>query len=167
MTDDALRLLARAEWPDSAEDELPRIAGFVASSFNPLVAETAERCLRERYGVPPATDPRTAVLLVSASGDLGTARAIEEAVAERRRVPPLLFFQSNPNAVLGHIAARWQLTGPVVALGADGDGEAAGLAEARLLLADGDAEQVLVIAAEQGSESGESDNAVALLVARA
>ncbi len=163
---DAIRVLARAEWPGESGEELPRIAGFVASSFSPLVAETAERCLSRVYGTPPAAGPRTAVLLASASGDLGTARAIEEAVAQRRRVPPLLFFQSNPNAVLGHIAARWQLTGPVVALGPGADGEAAALAEAALLLADGDAEQVLVIAAEQGDGPGEHDSAVALLVAR-
>ncbi len=90
-------------------------------------------------------------------------------------MPPLLFFQSNPNAVLGHIAARWQLTGPVVAVSPDGaaPGEVPpdALELAELLLADGDADQVLVIAAEQ-TDPGEAhaplaDRAVAVLVALA
>ncbi|MER5355990.1 hypothetical protein ABT093_37430 [Kitasatospora sp. NPDC002551] len=177
-----LRILAEAAWPDpdaERREPLPPLPGFAASSFNPLVAETAERCLRARHGTAPAPG-RTALLLASASGDRATARAIEEAAADPgRRMPPLLFFQSNPNAVLGHIAARWGLTGPVVAISpaqAPPPGrvpqDALDLAE--LLLADGDAEQVLVIAAEQGEQGEDSaaaegpehtDRAVALLVA--
>ncbi|GAA1258892.1 hypothetical protein GCM10009665_56280 [Kitasatospora nipponensis] len=176
MSGPALQVLARARWPEPEDGELPRIAGFVVSSFNPLVVECAERCLRAWYGEPPvAGSPRVAVLLVSASGDLGTARAIEEAVAAGRRVPPLLFFQSNPNAVLGHVAARWGLTGPVLALGAVlgpplgpvlepvPGSSPAGLAEAALLLADGDADLVLLITAEQAEQPGERDRAGALL----
>jgi len=176
-----LRVHCAARWPETPEDcakSLPRIAGFVLSSFNPLVAEVAERCLSRRPG-PPA--PRTAILLASEGGDRVTARALAEAVREGRRVPPLLFFQSNPNAVLGHVAARWRLTGPVVSLGGDGTGgrrregeitsrgaiPPAALAEAELLLLDGDAEEVLVIAAEQGPDAdGEGDRAEAVLVGR-
>ncbi|MFF2662025.1 hypothetical protein ACFVUH_32280 [Kitasatospora sp. NPDC058032] len=181
-----LRILAEAAWPDPDAREpepLPPLPGFAASSFNPLVAETAERCLRARHGAAPAPG-RTALLLASTGGDRATARAIDEAAADTgRRMPPLLFFQSNPNAVLGHIAARWGLTGPVVAISpvqAPPPGrvpqDALDLAE--LLLADGDAEQVLVIAAEQADPAdstdstdstgdgggGGTDRAVALLV---
>ncbi|MEV6978340.1 hypothetical protein [Kitasatospora sp. NPDC093806] len=168
----ALRILAEAVWPDpdaSAAEPLPPLPGFAASSFNPLVAETAERCLRARHGSAPAPG-RTALLLASTAGDRVTARAIDEAAADPdRRMPPLLFFQSNPNAVLGHIAARWGLTGPVVAISpaATPPGrvpqDALDLAE--LLLADGDAEQVLVIAAEPADGPDGTDRAVALLVA--
>ncbi|MFF1797620.1 beta-ketoacyl synthase N-terminal-like domain-containing protein, partial [Kitasatospora sp. NPDC058263] len=84
------------------------------------------------------------------------------------RVPPLLFFQSNPNAVLGHIAARWGLTGPVVSISpADsvpGLVPQDALDLAALLLADGDADQVLVIAAEQAASAGGTDRAAAVLV---
>ncbi|MFD8317152.1 hypothetical protein ACFVZ3_32430 [Kitasatospora purpeofusca] len=181
----ALRILAEAAWPDPearGPEQLPPLPGFSASTFNPLVAETAERCLRARHGAAPAPG-RTALLLVSASGDLATARAIEEAAADTaRRMPPLLFFQSNPNAVLGHIAARWGLTGPVVAIcpaepPPPGRVPQDALDLAELLLADGDADQVLVIAAEQAEQTDEdadgadstdgTDRAVALLVATA
>jgi hypothetical protein len=166
-----LRVRCAASWPEGAQDgpdSLPRIAGFVLSSFNPLVALVAERCLDRRPGPAPL---RTAILLASASGDLVTARALADAVREGRRVPPLLFFQSNPNAVLGHVAARRGLTGPVVSLGLPAGGHggipAAALAEAELLLLDGDAEEVLVIAVEQGSAAdGGADRAEAVLVDR-
>lgn len=70
---------------------------------------------------------------------------------------PLLFFQSNPNAVLGLVAARWKLTGPVVAVSplgtVPGEMPPDALELAALLLADGDADQVLVIAAEQTEQT--------------
>ncbi|MFJ3788894.1 hypothetical protein [Kitasatospora sp. NPDC090091] len=161
----ALRILAEAHWPDpdrtapGRPDPLPPVPGFSASTFNPLVAETAERCLRAHHGTAPAPG-RTALLLASAGGDRATARAIDEAAASGRRVPPLLFFQSNPNAVLGHIAARWGLTGPVVAISPAEPPPAGQVPQdvldlAALLLADGDADHVLVIAAEQGEPAGE------------
>ncbi|GLW68290.1 hypothetical protein Kpho02_05890 [Kitasatospora phosalacinea] len=157
-----LRVLARARWPERPGDELPAIAGFVESAFSPLVAETAERCLHARYGPPPAAGaPRTALLLASPSGDTGTADALARATAHGQRVAPLLFFQSNPNAVLGHVAARWQLDGPVLALGPGFDDERDLHERAALLIEDGDAEQVLVVTAVQGPP----DHATAVLLA--
>ncbi|MEU6237030.1 beta-ketoacyl synthase N-terminal-like domain-containing protein [Kitasatospora sp. NPDC047058] len=175
-----LRILAEARWPGTGltgPDRLPPVPGFAASTFNPLVAETAERCLRARHGSAPAPG-RTALLLASAGGDRAIARAIDEAAASGRRVPPLLFFQSNPNAVLGHIAARWGLTGPVVAISPAGARPGSvpqdALDHAALLLADGDADHVLVIAAEQADPPGAADatgagtdRAVAVLVTSA
>ncbi|MFD0273882.1 beta-ketoacyl synthase N-terminal-like domain-containing protein [Kitasatospora sp. NPDC127111] len=160
-----LRILAEARWPDAGragQDRLPPVPGFAASTFNPLVAEVAERCLRAHHGTAPAPG-RTALLLASAGGDRATARAIDEAAASGRRVPPLLFFQSNPNAVLGHIAARWGLTGPVVAISPaearPGSVPQDALDHAALLLADGDADHVLVIAAEAADAADASDGA--------
>jgi hypothetical protein len=171
----AVRILARGGWPEPGDTELPPLAGFTASSFSPLVAVAAERCLRTHLGpdrpVPPAPT-RTALLLASSSGDRATARAIDTAAASGGRVPPLLFFQSNPNAVLGHLAARWQLTGPVVAVApttpaVPGELPVDALELAALLLADGDADQVLVISAEQTEDRRCPDRAVAALLARA
>lgn len=162
-------VLARAEWPVGLDDTVPAIAGFVLSTFSPLVAEVAERCLRARYGVPPAPPGRgetTAVVLASAAGDVTTAHAIAEAARTGVRVAPLLFFQSNPNAVVGHVAARWGLGGPVVCTSPAGDPLADGLAVAQLLIDDGDAGDVLVIAAEVATVDGARDQAVAVLVGR-
>ncbi|MBS2964426.1 hypothetical protein KGA66_15315 [Actinocrinis puniceicyclus] len=177
-------MLARACWPEPADDGAapPAVPGFIVSSFNPLVIEVAERCLRQVFGEPPAAEPRRAagvgILLASAGGDQGTARALAEAVAAGARVPPLLFFQSNPNAVLGHVAARWGLAGPVISLGpaATGRGEtpeqtcrlslAEALTAAAVLIGDGDAREALVLAVEQGTVPGAAgDRAVALYVA--
>jgi len=174
-----LTVHARAVWPAADGDALPPIAGFIVSSFNPLVAEVAERCLRAHYGHPPADPGRaatTAVVLASVRGDTTTATAVADALATGRRVPPLLFFQSNPNAVVGHIAARWGLAGPVVCTSPAGDALADGLAVAGLLLADGAATEVLVITADlaadapdaggtsPGTDAGDRDAAVAVLV---
>jgi hypothetical protein len=176
-----LRILSHARWPETADDTLPPIAGFIVSSFNPLVAEVADRCLRRRTGPAPGRAPgnsgaddtapaRTALLLASVGGDRATARAIADTVRTGRRVPPLLFFQSNPNAVLGHIAARHRLTGPVVCISPPRN-DAVGIpadafAEADWLLRDGDADEVLLIAAEQGDGPGEPDRAEAALLDR-
>ncbi|MFD7732776.1 hypothetical protein ACFV6F_20595 [Kitasatospora phosalacinea] len=174
------RTLAAAHWPPG--EPPPPLPGFSASTFNPLVAAVAERCLTEGYG-EPGEPRRTALLLASAGGDRATALAIDTAAAGHR-MPPLLFFQSNPNAVLGHIASRWQLTGPVVAISppeaaAPGEVPPDALELAELMLADGDADHVLVIAAEQAeqaeqgeqaeqnAQSAQADRATAVLVSAA
>jgi hypothetical protein len=148
--------LASAAWPSSTSDSAPPLAGFVESTFSPLAAEVARRVLSE--AVPPAD---TAVIIVSHSGDATSARATEEAVASGRRPSPLLFFQAVPNAVAGYIAAKWNLTGPVVCLTPASPGDVSdGLALAELLIADGDAGGALIISVEQGPR----DAAHALLV---
>jgi Beta-ketoacyl synthase, N-terminal domain len=159
-------VLARAEW--SIGDSLPQIAGFVVSNFNPLVAEVAERCLRAHYGTAPADPVRgvtTGVVLASVRGDVTTVDTVAAALRDGRRVPPLLFFQSNPNAVVGHVTARWGLAGPVVCTSPSGDPLADGLAVAALLIEDEAATEVLVIAADLADGADERDHAVAVLVA--
>jgi Beta-ketoacyl synthase, N-terminal domain len=160
-------VLSRAAWPESPGDGVPAIPGFVTSSFSPLVAELAERCLQRYFGARPA-DPdlgrRTGVLLASTSGDIATAAAIAQAVDDGRSVPPLLFFQSNPNAVVGYVSARWGLAGPVVCTMPPADALADAQRGAVLLLEDGDADAVLVIVAEQARAADGRDHGVAQLV---
>ncbi len=167
-TSDGPVVLARSQWPDGEDDTLTPVAGFTLSTFSPLVAEVAERCLRARYGAPPAVSGDathagvTALVLASGRGDVTTTETAAAAAEAGQRVPPLLFFQSNPNAVLGWVAARWNLTGPVLSTAPTGDLLADGIAVAELLIADGEAAEVLVIAAEL-----EPDRAEAVLVGRA
>jgi 3-oxoacyl-(acyl-carrier-protein) synthase len=162
-------VLARVEWPAGDEDEtLPQIAGFVMSNFSPLVAVVAERCLRAHYGTAPADPVRgatTGVVLASVRGDVTTVDTVANALRDGRRVPPLLFFQSNPNAVVGHVTSRWGLAGPVVCISPLGDPLADGLAVAALLIEDDAATEVLVIAADLAEHADERDHAVAVLVA--
>jgi len=67
--------------------------------------------------------------------------------------------------VAGYVAARWGLHGPVVCLSPPGHAanaaRQAGVDQAALLIADGDADQVLVVLVEQASQG---DTAVAVLV---
>jgi hypothetical protein len=148
-----LAVLAAAEWP--ADIEPPRLAGFVHSDFSPLVAAVAGRCLQTMSTV----DEDTALVLVSDLGDVESAAHVARAVDEGTRVGPLFFFQSVPNAVLGQVAAKWALSGPVSCVCEP----VSGLDAARGLLADGDAGQVLLIELVRGEHG---DTAAAVLVAR-
>ncbi|WP_190208774.1 hypothetical protein [Kitasatospora indigofera] len=163
-------MLSSAQWPESAEDRAaPAIAGFVVSSFSPLAAEAARRCLLRGPGSGPgpapgrpddAGRPVTAVVVVSPLGDLAGAAHVAEAVDDGARIGPLLFFQAVPNAVAGHVAARWQLTGPVVCV-AD---TATAMTVSALLLADGDAEEALLIRVDQAHTPDGPDRAAAVLL---
>jgi hypothetical protein len=163
---DRLTVMSEYRWPPEAGQDLPMLPGYVLSSFSPLVAAAAEGCLADRY-VDPSAAPsreRTAVLLVTAGNDMVSAEHVHDKVASGRRPGPLFFFQTAPNSVLGQVSARWGLGGPVVGISPVGDPLADGLAEAELLLDDGDADEVLLILAEQGG-SDLADRAHALLLA--
>lgn len=150
-----LAVLAEAGRP---REEPPPVPGFVVSGFSPLVAELARRCLTERHGgapVPAEIGQRTAVVLVTASGDAESAAHVANAVDTGARVGPLLFFQSVPNSVAGHVATQWGLGGPVLCISPTGDPRADGLAQARLLFDDGDADEVLVVLVEQAGAGTE------------
>jgi len=183
-----LDVRAAAEWPEPGDEEPPKLAGFVHSTFSPLVAGVAGRCLQRRpesasptviptrtpaAGLFPAgrdadadatldTEPAVVgLVLVTALGDADSAAHVGAAVDAGGRIGPLFFFQSVPNAVLGHVAARWALTGPVVCVG----GTESGLDIARLLLADGDADEVLLVELTSASTDGTDGIAAAVLVA--
>lgn len=173
--DSAAVVLARAAWPESDVDTSPpELAMFVRSSFSPLVAEVAGRCLRRHYGTAPVdqeTGERTAVVLLSVAGDVVTGSEVAAAVDEGKRLTPMLFFQSVPNAAVGHVAATWGLAGPVVCLSPPGDPSEGPLAledtaldYAIELIGDGDADRALVVVVEQGGRAGGGDRAVAMLV---
>jgi hypothetical protein len=150
-----LSITAEARWPESAADHTaPSLPGFIVSSFSPIAAETASRCLSRRA----APEAVTAVLITTSRGDRESAAHVARTVAASGLLGPLLFFQSVPNAVAGHIAARWNLTGPVVCL-AD---PASALETAALLIEDGDADDVLLLRIEQ--EPGVQDQAHAVLL---
>jgi hypothetical protein len=162
-----LNVLAQARWPEPADRAVPPVPGFVLSTFNPMVVAVADRCLRRYYREPPAPGGEgeaTAVVLVSASGDMASASHVAHIVDTGGRPGPLFFYQSVPNSIVGHLVARWALGGPVVCLCPTGDPMTDGLAEADLLIEDGDADAVLVVLVEQFGAEGESAAADAVLV---
>lgn len=162
-------VLRECRWPNGPDEPLPTLPGYVLSTFSPLVAAVADGCLTEHYADPaasPASRQRTAILLVSSGNDLVSAEHVRGKVAAGRRLGPLFFFQSAPNSVLGQVSSHWGLGGPVVCISPVGDPLADALAEAALLLADGDADEVLAILVEQGDgAAGSADRAHALLLA--
>jgi hypothetical protein len=155
-----LTVSASACWPETGTDgEVPGLAGFIESNFSPLLAEVAARALRRRAR-PPAVGHVTAIVMVTALGDVTSAARVAAAVDAGTRVSPLLFFQSVPNAVAGYLAARWQLTGPVVCV----SGTRAGLEVAALLIDDADADEALVVRVDLAVTGGGQDRAAAILV---
>ncbi|MEH0938573.1 beta-ketoacyl synthase chain length factor [Micromonospora psammae] len=156
--------MAEARWPEAGDGAPPGVPGFVHSAFAPLVVAVADRCLRRRYGQGPApVGTGTAIVLVSAAGDRPSADHVRATVAVGGRVGPLFFFQSVPNSVAGHVAARWGLDGPVVCLSPTGPAGEDGTVEAELLLYDGDADEVLLVAIEE-TPDGTPTGAVAALL---
>ena len=133
----------------AAATRLPQLAGFVVPRSTRWWPRAAGALRSAAAGRPSAADAAavTAMVIVSPLGDVASAARVAEAVDTGGRVGPLLFFQSVPNAVAGHVAARWGLTGPVCAVGAPRRTRP----WPALLLADGDADEALVILAEQAA----------------
>ena len=154
-----LMVSSSASWPETeADGEVTPLAGFIESNFSPLLAEVAGRALRRR-DQPQASGKVTAIVMVTARGDVTSAIRVATAVDSGARVLPLMFFQSVPNAVAGYLAARWHLTGPVVCV----SGTSAGLDVAALLIDDADADEALVVRVDL-SVTGDGDRAAAILV---
>ena len=154
-----LTILASACWPEADSDgEVAALAGFIDSNFSPLLAQVAERVLRRAQ--PQATGKVTAIVMVTALGDVTSAARVAAVVDAGKRVPPLQFFQSVPNAVAGYLAARWRLTGPVVCV----SGTRAGMDVAALLIEDADADEVLVVRVDVAVTEGDRDCAAAILL---
>jgi 3-oxoacyl-(acyl-carrier-protein) synthase len=145
-----LTVLSEYRWPPGHPAELPALPGYVLSSFSPLVAAAAEGCLAGA-ALSAAARERIAVLLVSAGNDVVSAAHVRDRVAAGRRVGPLLFFQAAPNSIVGQVSGQWGLGGPVVCISPVSDAFAEAMAEAKLLLDDGDADAVLLILIEQAA----------------
>ncbi|MGW1616864.1 beta-ketoacyl synthase chain length factor [Streptomyces sp. NPDC002285] len=159
-----LTLLAHAGAPVAGQIP-PALRGFPGSSFSATAAAAAAACLNEHR--PPADSTgasRTAILLLSALGDVSTARNVATAVSRGERLSPQLFFLSVPNSVIGHIAAQWNLTGPVICTSPIGEPLAEGLELAAHLAEDGDADHFLLILINPVTQSGEPCKADAFLL---
>lgn len=163
-----LAVLGRAGWPAGGAATPPRpVAGFADSPFAALAVHVADACLSQvfcRRPVPPRRGDRIGIVLASRRGDVATAAAIGNAVTLRKRIPPLLFFQSVPNAVAGRIASNWGLCGPLTCTSPVGDPLADAIALARLLAGDGDADEMLVVVIELSTTDSERDQASAVFL---
>ena len=159
-----LTVSSSASWPETESGGGPAaLPGFVDSNFSPLLAGVAERVLAGRVlaGQAPASRV-TAIVMVTALGDITSATRVATAVDAGQRVSPLQFLQSVPNAVAGYLAARWHLTGPVVCV----SGTSAGLDVAAVLIEDADADEALVVRVDLAVTEDDQDRAAAVIVTR-
>ncbi|WP_035804594.1 beta-ketoacyl-[acyl-carrier-protein] synthase family protein [Kitasatospora mediocidica] len=185
----------RAPWgaaaeglPGAAPVELPNVAGFVTSRFSPLVVAVAEACLGEPGSgrdLVAGRGERTAMVLATAGGDHTTTDVATQRMVAGQVHSPLLFFQSVTTSVLGHLAKRYGITGPISCVSAGAGLAPEALRVADILLDDEELDQVLLVGVElaanervdwvQGRLDGayplgplpRGDAAVALLLRRA
>ncbi|GAA2365762.1 hypothetical protein [Streptomyces cuspidosporus] len=132
------------------ETPLPRLPGFVESSFSPLAYEVGSRCLTRQ----PGDGSRTAVALASLMGDTTTADLASRRVISGQVHNPLLFMQATANSILGYLSREFGITGQTFSLSTLDDPLAELLAMADLLLEDPDLDRVLVLGVELGAQPG-------------
>lgn len=123
--------------------DLPRVVGFADSPFVRLADAVLRDCLPA-----PEHRPRTGIVLASVLGDIATANRASAAVAIGQKPSALLFYQSVPTAVLGHVCAEFGLQGPLVCLSGAADLCADACEIAEQLLEEGSADRVLVVYVE-------------------
>jgi hypothetical protein len=137
------RWLVGSELGVRSARKAPPVPGFIESQFNPLVYEVARRCLSTGGG-----DAGTAIVLGSGFGDTTTADLASQNVAKGNVHNPLLFFQSVPTSILGHIAREFGIVGPLTCLAGGSELSAHVLEMADMLLDRSTIEQVLVLGVE-------------------
>ncbi|GAB1690771.1 hypothetical protein [Krasilnikovia sp. M28-CT-15] len=115
--------------------ELPMTRGFIESRFISLVDHALTTCLT---AAPPDFDgENTAVVLATILGDTTTADKASAAVGASRRPQPLLFYQSVPTSVLGHVSRQFGITGPLVCVSGGANLYQDAMETAELLFLDG------------------------------
>ncbi|MGM1061561.1 ketosynthase [Saccharothrix sp. Mg75] len=139
--------------PDGSAHEpvaLPRVSGFVESTFSPLVRAVVERCVAGVTGGEPFGDEgaRTALVLATTFGDAVTADLGSRLLASGQMQNPLLFYQSVPTTILGVVARDFGITGPTMCFSAQRDLRDEALDLVDVLLNDDEVDQVLLVAVD-------------------
>lgn len=95
--------------------------GFSDSSISGVVVAAAEAAMAERAPVDPEDNSACALILVADEWDSDLAELIGTLIQKGPRLSPLHLMQSVPNGVLGHIAQKHHLKGPIFSLSVPGD----------------------------------------------
>jgi 3-oxoacyl-[acyl-carrier-protein] synthase II len=140
------RVIATARL-EGTEDP-PGVPGFIVSRFNPLVNEAVRRCLAEAGDAVDVSGPGTALLLGSVFGDTTTSDTASAGLVAGDVRNPLLFYQSVPTTILGHVAREYGITGPIVCCSIRTDPAGTLRDLARLLLLEDEISRVLMIEVE-------------------
>jgi len=129
--------------------DLPMPRGFIESRFITLVDHALTTCLQAAE--PEVEGAATGIVLATVLGDTTTADLASSAVGAKRRPQPLLFYQSVPTSVLGHVSTRFGLTGPMVCVSGGADLYQDAMETVELLLADGPVQRLLVVYIDLGT----------------
>ncbi len=151
----AAQLLAHAAGAIATRrDVAPPVAGFVGSSFNPIVYSCL-KTLAAGAGIPQPA--RTAVVLGSGLGDAWTLDAASQCVVQGGRVSATLFYQSVPVSILGYAARELGIQGGLLSVSGLPDPWHEALEFSRCLLQAGEVRAViLLVAATPGSERAQA-----------
>ncbi|WP_052479994.1 ketosynthase [Streptomyces sp. NBRC 110035] len=150
--------VVRTPWGDAAEGlpgatdvALPKVRGFVGSRFGPLVHAVGTACLGEPEafaGADGSGSRRTGIVLATMFGDTVTADTFTQRVIAGQVHSPLLFLQSVPTSILGHLTKQYGITGPLNCVSGGTDLAVEALRLADVLMGSGDVDQVLVVGVE-------------------
>ncbi len=151
----AAQLLAYAAGAATTRrDVAPPVAGFVGSSFSPIVYSCI-KTLAAGAGIPQPA--RTAVVLASGLGDAWTLDAASQCVVQGDRVSATLFYQSVPVSILGYAARELGIQGGLLSVSGLPDPWHEALELCRCLLQEGEVRAViLLVAATPGSERAQA-----------
>ena len=169
-----LAVLGAGRFEAGDEPRPPRVPNFVESEFNPLVNLVVGRALADLDAGYQGT---TGFVLISTYGDTTTADVAGRRVAAGKRQSAMLFFQSIPNSILGHLGVTYGFTGPLTCLSSRAMLLSKALAAAELAVEDGTDRVVVVgvdlaacerVAATPGGQTAElSDSCTALVIQKA
>jgi len=146
-------LLSRADSPVAPPPELPSVPRFVESNFPLAVSQVVSQVKGRR---PPAE--QVGFVLATSFGDVTTTDVASRRMAEGRPHNPLLFYQSIPNSILGHLSKGTNFTGPLSCVSAADLLLTQALTVAELTLEEGSADQILLI----GVDLAESERIAAI-----
>jgi 3-oxoacyl-[acyl-carrier-protein] synthase-1/3-oxoacyl-[acyl-carrier-protein] synthase II len=160
----------------AAETRLPKAA---VSRLDPLSASVVAAAASALKRAPPLAREKMGVVVGTAAATIEIDVAFERRLRERgpRGVDPRRFPATSPNLAAGNCTIAFGLLGPSLAVGAGPDADIEALMVAFDLIAAGDADSVIVVAAEQVGDTVEAlwgamglsppaDGAAAVVLAR-
>ncbi|HVW28998.1 MAG TPA: beta-ketoacyl synthase N-terminal-like domain-containing protein [Polyangiaceae bacterium] len=163
--------------PVAAETKLPKA---VVSRLDPLSASVVAAAASALRATPTLARERTGVVVGTAAATLEIDAAFDRRLRERgpRGVDPRRFPSTSPNLAAGNCTIAFGLHGPALSVGASPDADLEALMVGFDLVCAGDAEAVIVVAAEHVGEavrrlwaamglSAPVDGAAAVVLARA
>jgi 3-oxoacyl-[acyl-carrier-protein] synthase II len=132
----------------AAETRLPRAAVSRLDPLSSSVVAAADSVLRR---APPLSRERMGVVVGTAAATIEIDGAFDARLRERgpRGVDPRRFPATSPNLAAGNCTIAFGLLGPSLAVGAGPDADIEALMVAFDLIAAGDADSMIVVAAEQ------------------